>query len=296
MMFSKIDEHLRQRHIGYVVLYAFTLVVLLGWGDVASGGEFSFDIFYIIPVALSTWYGNRNVGLATVLLTGVVWFIADQVSGQEYSHALFTLWNSVARLMLLVIILMLLNSIKQRLLCEEQMANTDDLTGIANRRYFFEHLDIEADRAKRYSHSLTLAYLDLDNFKRVNDEHGHAVGDEVLKAVAKCLQRNARHYDVCGRIGGDEFVVLFPEVNHESARHILDHMHTNLLDTMQRNGWAVTFSIGVMTFETPIEDAGEMLHQVDHLMYKVKKSGKNSVVYYQWNGAPPVGAVLNLVK
>jgi diguanylate cyclase (GGDEF)-like protein len=117
----------------------------------------------------------------------------------------------------------------------------------------------------------------LDNFKQINDRFGHAIGDSLLRVVAETITSNLRRTDIVARMGGDEFVVLFPETNQESARVAITKLRDSLLKTMEQNKWNVTFSIGAITFNSFNATADELLRQVDELMYMVKAHGKNNI-------------------
>jgi diguanylate cyclase (GGDEF)-like protein len=154
-----------------------------------------------------------------------------------------------------------------------------------NSRRFYERLEEEIARCLRTNRPFTLAYIDLDNFKTINDLHGHSVGDQVLAKVAEILKRNLRRTDVVARLGGDEFVVLLVETDSESAKVAYSNTHEQLLETMQSNSWPVTFSTGVVTFETAPQTTNQAIRIADELMYGVKKTDKRNVLYKIWNGA-----------
>jgi diguanylate cyclase (GGDEF)-like protein len=121
--------------------------------------------------------------------------------------------------------------------------------------------------------------MDIDNFKFVNDSFGHSAGDSLLRLVAETIRNNIRESDVIARLGGDEFAILMPETGYESARKIITRVQQRLLDVMQKKGWAVTFSQGVITFTIPPNSIDEMVKNADELMYTVKNEGKNSTRY-----------------
>jgi diguanylate cyclase (GGDEF)-like protein len=132
-------------------------------------------------------------------------------------------------------------------------------------------------RAKRYDRPFTLAYIDLDNFKQINDKFGHSVGDEVLKLVAATIQSNLRQTDIIARLGGDEFAIFLPESNTESAKNSINKIRSLLLKSMEENKWEVTFSIGVITFHEFSYTLDEVIQKADNLMYSVKINGKNNI-------------------
>ncbi len=181
----------------------------------------------------------------------------------------------MVRLGFFSIIVFLLNGFKR----EKSFAREDSLTGLGNRRYFFERTDVEIQRSIRYSHPFSMAYIDIDDFKSVNDRYGHAEGDALLKQVGQAIAGHIRKTDIAARLGGDEFAVLIPESSNEAAKVFFSKLHTFLSGIARGESWPVTFSIGVVTFNKPAESVDEMIRIVDQLMYSAKKSGKNLVKY-----------------
>jgi diguanylate cyclase (GGDEF)-like protein len=136
---------------------------------------------------------------------------------------------------------------------------------------------LEAERARRASRPLTLAYFDLDNFKQLNDQFGHAVGDEALRCFVQTLQVHLRIADLLARLGGDEFALLLPETGAEGAVALLSRLQEHLAREMERKGWPVTLSVGAVTFQRPLEDVDLMIQRVDALMYAAKRKGKGRI-------------------
>ena len=162
---------------------------------------------------------------------------------------------------------------------EVYAADTDNLTGVHNARSFYAELASEMLRSKRYDHVFSLAYIDVDNFKRINDSLGHAEGDKLLKEVADCLLSSLRATDVIARLGGDEYACLLPETGQEEAKSAFFKATELLNKRMKKNSWDVSFSIGVMTFEDLPEDIKEAINLTDKLMYSVKNINKDNVAY-----------------
>jgi diguanylate cyclase (GGDEF)-like protein len=153
----------------------------------------------------------------------------------------------------------------------------DDVTGALNRSGFVEVLEDESKRARRYLHPLTVAYVDLDHFKLVNDIQGHEAGNSCLQAVARTMQDTLREVDFVARLGGDEFALLLSEARPENVRGVLDKLRAALLEAMAAKDWRVTFSIGAVTFDQPLGAAVDMMAKADELMYSVKLSGRNRI-------------------
>lgn len=267
---------------GKCLLISLLCAFLLGVLDYITGAELSFSVFYIIPIMLATWYGGRFAGLTIMVISASIWLGVDLATGSGYSTLFVPLWNTLVRLTFFLIILQLLLALQRKLKLEENFADTDALTGLANRRFFQEQLDREYARVLRYPEPFTIAYFDLDNFKQVNDTMGHNVGDELLKAVSETLSASIRRSDYAARLGGDEFAVLFPSLEKESAVSALAALRNDLLLAMQKSDWLVTFSIGVVTFSKTMDSSRDMIKKVDDVMYEVKKSGKNNIRHVVW--------------
>jgi diguanylate cyclase (GGDEF)-like protein len=164
--------------------------------------------------------------------------------------------------------------LREALKAEQELARSDSLTGVRNRRAFYEAGQDEARRSRRYHRTFTLAYVDLDNFKVVNDTLGHSEGDLLLVTVAEVLRHQIRSTDVIARLGGDEFALLLPETGDAAAHVVLAKLRGALAEAMQSHLWPVTFSMGAIVCETPPASFEELVREADELMYSVKKSGK----------------------
>ncbi len=214
---------------------------VVGYVDIMTGYEVGFSLFYLIPIALVSWFGGSPLGLTIAMAGAVMWGVADVLAGAKYSSH----WILV--------------------LAEREM-----------------------HRSVRSRHPFTTAYIDLDNFKTINDVFGHAIGDEVLHTVAASMQQNLRKTDLVARMGGDEFVVLLPEVGLETAAGVTSKLHQKLTGEMEKHGWPTTFSIGVVTFTEVPRSVDEMLSVADGAMYSVKHGSKNSIRYAEFS--PAIGS------
>jgi diguanylate cyclase (GGDEF)-like protein/PAS domain S-box-containing protein len=176
----------------------------------------------------------------------------------------------------------------------EQLAVTDELTGLFNRRGFFQLGEREFERALRFNRPLAALMFDIDHFKRVNDAHGHPVGDQVLRALADCVRQNTRGIDVAARYGGEEFVLLLPETPLPEAVQIAERLRQSIADLSlpicPANGDSrpvkihITVSIGVAVALPGIRNLADLLEQADQAMYRGKDLGRNRVVV--WEGMP----------
>jgi diguanylate cyclase (GGDEF)-like protein len=276
---SVLTGALEQLPRAVLYLSTFVLVAALGIADFFTGFELSFAFFYLLPVALAAWTISRLAGFLFSFVSAATWVAANFLAGERYSSPLVPFWNSLTRLGFFLVVALLLSSLRRLLEHERSLARTDFLTGTLNRRAFFDRAAIELARAGRYRRPFTLVYLDLDNFKVVNDHLGHGAGDDLLQAVARTVSRMIRTVDLAARLGGDEFAVLLPETDKQAARKIVSRLHQALLKEARDHGCIVTFSIGALTCRQPPDGVEELLHRADTLMYAVKSSGKNSVSY-----------------
>ena len=263
-----------RKHPTITLLLSGLLVALIGIADYMTGHEFSFTALYLLPVVLVTWILGRAGGLRIGLACAATGAGADFLAGRSSTH---TLWELTTNGMIFGVIILVLGKLQQALEQAQRMAQHDSLTGLANRSAFYEQAASELVRCQRYGHPLTIAYIDCDDFKAINDRLGHQTGDVLLCAVAGILQRSVRTSDIVARLGGDEFIIGFVETGIDAALTTVQRMRQTLSDTMQQQHWPVSFSIGVATFTCPPASVDVLINSADRLMYAAKQSGKNAV-------------------
>ena len=251
-------------------------VTLVGFLDWTTGIELAFSAFYLIPIGYAAWFGGRRIGIGVALVAAIAYPAAELMAGRAYASPLIPVWNASMRLVTLSVVVILLTSLLNELAHVTALSQVDPLTGLLRSNRLTELLDHEIERARRYGRPFSAAYLDVDDFKKVNDTRGHVGGDEVLRAVGAGMRGTMRASDRCARMGGDEFFVLMPETDGVAARSIVQRLQRELTQQTSASGPAVTFSIGVVTFEQPPRDADAAVSVVDELMYEVKRGGKDS--------------------
>jgi diguanylate cyclase (GGDEF)-like protein len=254
------------------------LVAVIGFLDYLTGPELSFAIFYLVPIALGAWWGGFPQGILLSMACALSWQMVEIAEGSN-SLAIIHLWNGTARFGIFVITSSLLSRLRVSLYLEKKLARSDPLTGAANGRTFYEAVSQTVERVLRNDQPMTLAYIDMDNFKWLNDKLGHSAGDEALCDLVRIIHANIRGTDLLARLGGDEFALLVPECKEGDARAILDRIQDRFSQEMARKQWPVTLSIGAMTFPQPVRDVDAMVRRVDVLMYRAKKGGKNRIVH-----------------
>jgi diguanylate cyclase (GGDEF)-like protein len=170
----------------------------------------------------------------------------------------------------------------------QRLATVDELTGIANRRRFFDLATREFNRATRYGYPLSALMLDIDHFKSVNDQHGHAVGDTVLKEVASTCARHLREGDILGRYGGEEFVAVLPQTSlRKASENVAERLRKSVeqvqVDT-ESGTIHVTISVGVVQLCPSDEDVDALINRADEALYEAKDAGRNAVVALDHDG------------
>jgi len=279
MMFQLRDFDKCLSRINRANIFAMSAVgvALVGGVDYFTGNEVSFSLFYVGPVAFATWYAGRRLGIGIALLSCVVWYFAEIGGDTGYSHPAIPVWNAIVRLVFFVIIGVLLSALRKSFYDVQQLARTDVLTELYSRRAFEERLRHDLSLTQRRKGVLSLAYVDLDGFKAVNDIRGHAEGDRVLRATGRALRGTARETDTAARIGGDEFALVLPDTDRDGAERAIAKLRRGLQESLE--AWPVTCSIGVITFIHPAVSPESAIAAADALMYEVKHGGKNAVAY-----------------
>jgi diguanylate cyclase (GGDEF)-like protein len=255
---------------------ALALVAAVGVFHAAVGPALSFQLFYLAPVSLAAWALGRRAGAVLAAAAAAVW-LAVELGAPTRPPAMLAVWNTVMRLAALAVVGWMITALRRSLEQERTIARTDFLTGLSNWRAFTERAEAELNRARRYERPLSFAYIDLDDFKLVNDRYGHAAGDALLATVATTIGHILRRTDVVARLGGDEFAVLLPETPPEAAWIVLRKLHNALRIALEEGGWPVTASIGAVTCIIPPADVEELVRLADGLMYEAKRLGKNRV-------------------
>jgi diguanylate cyclase (GGDEF)-like protein len=205
--------------------------------------------------------------------------IADLMMGNVFSNAIIPYLNETLRLFVFLVITCIIHKLKTALEYQKEIAGTDPLTSVANRRAFYDLANLQLNKARRYTTPISFIYLDIDNFKKINDNFGHQVGDKLLRLVADTIENNIRAIDLIVRFGGDEFGILLAETDAESATRVVGKLKKKLLELVRDNGWSVTFSIGVATFLSPPGSIDEIIDAADAQMYFAKQNGKNRTRY-----------------
>lgn len=261
-------------------------VAVVGVFDYASGIELRVFPLYFAPIVLAGWRLSRWDALAAAVASAATWVFANAQAGM-HGDAPTWIINTTTQLFSFALVGGLIAELRSRLRRELELNRRDPLTGLLNRRAFTEQAEDLLSLMRRVPHPITLAYLDLDHFKEVNDRHGHHVGDEALCLAAQTFRGCLRATDLLARLGGDEFAVLLPDTTDDAARTALERVRTRTGDAMRARGWPVTVTIGAVAFARSPPVVAAAMQAADELMYVAKKRGRD---YVEIAGAPSLDA------
>ncbi|MBN1424051.1 diguanylate cyclase [Candidatus Fermentibacteria bacterium] len=257
-------------------------VALLGLADYLTGPDIAWSFFYLIPISSAAWFAGRGPGAILSVLSALVWWAADVVLGHAYADSLIGIWNAIVALGFFLVVTWLAAALHRVLQRERALARVDFITGALNPRAFSEALQAEAERCRRDRRPFSLVYMDVDNFKAVNDVFGHTAGDELLQRIAETMRRELRGGDIIARLGGDEFAILLPETPSATAMEIMGRLRGSLLRTTREHGSSATLSMGLVACERDPGEVDDLIRCADDLMYHVKEHGKNGIRWAQW--------------
>jgi diguanylate cyclase (GGDEF)-like protein len=264
-------------------ILALSLSLVLGTGliegRIAPG--LSLLVVYLLPIAFATWFMGLRPGLAIALLSGAV-TAAAQILLQpnvQMPQIIASSWNAIVLVAVGGIVVDLLHRVKVADAIGQELSRIDAATGAINRRFFLELLEAEFNRAERYKFALTLAYIDLTNFDRLNEQLGHQAGDELLYQFIEQLSQALRSNDVVARLDGNEFALLLPQTNDVQAQQVFTRLHPQMKEVLKAESMHLEYSIGVATFLEMPDTFEELAAETEQLLKTVKSSGKNSLKY-----------------
>lgn len=254
--------------------------------DRVTGLELRVYPLYFFPIAYAAFRLPLRAALVAPVLSTGAWMWVNTL-GFAHLTSTIRLFNSFMQAVAFVSIGILLSELRRRLEHERYVSRRDRLTGLANGLGFYEDGARIVANAARSERPMSLAYLDLDNFKFVNDTRGHLEGDQLLAAVAHVFEHELRAGDVAARLGGDEFALLLPNCDEDGARQLLERVRRAVLVRMQQGDWPVTVSVGAVAYNPAPASLQQAVQAADELMYIAKRQGKDRVHVRRVSETPP---------
>ncbi len=245
--------------------------------DYFSHFKLHLALLYALPILMLTWAAGRLFGALLSLIVCTMWAVIDVTAGRYLENPKLLYWEWGASLIGFLLLVLCLSTLRRMLEEAHFQSRKDTLTSLVNKGGFYQIVSAEMEVCRRYKRTLSIAYIDCDNFKMVNDKYGHHVGDDLLRVISKTMQRKLRSSDLPGRLGGDEFAIMLPETSAEACRMVVEMLQQRLLQEMTEHKWPVTFSVGIATFTRMPSSIEDMIRQADKLMYAVKNTSKGAI-------------------
>jgi len=273
-MIKILNRDNRSFRLGIAIL---SLIFISGVAitDFVTGYKTAVSLLYMVTIALAVFFSWGYVAILIAFLSGV----SDTIFDYAWHHTFrdINTLNSVTQATFFLTFAFVLLALKKSQARLKLLSRTDPITELVNSRYFFEIGNAEIQRSLRYKHPFTVVYIDVDNFKTVNDTFGHSAGDALLREIVKRVKSTIRNTDTMARLGGDEFAILLPETSGAGIKVAVGRIQNSLLGMKMSNGMPVTFSIGVITNNCRPCSFDGIIKAADSLMYEAKRSGKNTV-------------------
>lgn len=257
-------------------VWCFCLLLGVGVAEWTTKVEVAFTLAYLLPVAMAAWHiGLFGGGVLAIAATGTA-VAVDLLIHRPQPHPAILVVNVVAQLMVFAFFGVLLSHLRRLLDQTHLLATTDPLTGLSNRRTFLAAAEREVARARRFGHAFSIAYIDVDDFKSINDRLGHHIGDQVLVAIAGTLVGSVRNVDCVARMGGDEFALLLPETDDEGAATVVAKLAAQLESAEWNLPYRIRCSIGCLTVQDPTVAIETVIARADALMYEIKARSRGT--------------------
>jgi diguanylate cyclase (GGDEF)-like protein len=274
-----VVRNLEQINKRLIFTLCLSMEILVSWLDYSSNPLLSFTPLYLAPIALSAWTLEKKW---SYLVSFAAWLASVSIYIDMFANndVFLIIWEMCADAAVFFPGAFLIGTIKKMFDMLFEKAHTDYLTQTNNRGFFYEVSITELSNSYRYKRPLSLAFIDIDNFKEVNDTQGHKAGDKLLVTVSTALKTGLRKGDLLGRLGGDEFAVLLNETDQKQAQVVVERMREDLLNAIKHFKSNVSFSIGVVTYEANKHvKFDDLVAEADKAMYSIKQTTKDAIRY-----------------
>lgn len=258
----------------YAIVASLSVTGLIFLSDVLTPANIRLHFLYIFPLACMALHcASVTPVIGAALLSGCLQLLTFFIHHEPASELITDSFVAFSATLLIIV---LARNLRANFLAVEHLAKQDALTELHNRRSFEDIAEKEIARQRRYGGVFSLASIDLDKFKQLNDSKGHLAGDLALKLVAKILVEHTRDVDVVARLGGDEFAILMPSTAQDDCQSVCSHLSDAIKREMHGAGFDVEASIGFISFGQPPDSLSAALHLTDRVMYAVKEGKAQS--------------------
>ncbi|MFI5182362.1 MAG: diguanylate cyclase domain-containing protein [Thermoanaerobaculia bacterium] len=285
---TSLLSYLERWPAGLVLSGSLVALLVIGFADFLTPAQVSLAVFNVVPVFVATMRFGRRAGLPLATMSALSWFESEVFHRAARGLPTLLVWDLASRLIFFGVIAELACQLREALELARHEGRTDSLTGLLNRRAFFEQAESALHRSwERFEH-LAVAYVDIDDFKTVNDTLGHETGDSLLRALGHALRSSARSGDLVARLGGDEFAVLLPSTGLAETRAVACKLETLIAETLASTGISAGASIGISVLSDEIPNVDALLHAADAAMFhakRVRKRGNEATVSPQSGGS-----------
>ncbi len=284
-MLTKLIENLHRRIDLWSVSHRAAMVLALSaviiFFDFATPTYVVSTGFYLVPILLAAWYCGAALTLAVTCVCAIsaVYISTTNLSATTSSWEL--LLSALSLILVFALFATVMLYLKNAFRKLHRQSTTDWLTRLGNRRDFYAQAAREVERSRRYNAPLALMMLDIDHFKQINDQYGHAAGDKVLRDLGEVCRATLRNIDIAARMGGEEFAVLMPgtpmEMAVDAAQRLLQKLSGIVVDLPDQQFVSFTVSIGVSILKSSDMAIDDVLSRADFALYEAKQGGRNQV-------------------
>jgi diguanylate cyclase (GGDEF)-like protein len=265
--------------VGKTYFLSTLMLVAVALADYLTHVELTLSPWYAFPCFLMDWRIGRRPALAYALFATVLQLLIGMTAAHDYPNRYYLVGDLVLNLAFCLVLIWIIAKLRLALEMESILSRSDFLTQLANRDSMLDGLEKEIQRCGRQENSLTVAMIDLDNFKRFNEKRGHSVGDLLLAAMAELLRNHFRSTDIVARTGDDEFMLILPTRSADIIEAKLQALRKDLESLFMVRGWDVTFGMAAIVFVQPSVTGEQVMLEIQQLMHEIKQRGANEFAH-----------------
>ena len=222
-------------------------------------------IMYVFPIILVTWYSGLSRGIITSIAAGLGWYLIHYAPGVKPLPTASPMANMLGLWCAFLAFTVFIEKFRLRLIYQQSLCTLDDLTKTYNRTAFKDFTAKEIKRASRYKRSLTLIYLDVNEFEKITESRGYEAGNEMLVSMVNVIKTSIRESDYISRLGVDEFGILLPETDNNQVNVVINKIKAKLTEMTEQNGWPITFGFNIVTCTGAGTTAEALINKTTHI-------------------------------